>query len=89
VLPRNLRWALRKFARNDYALEIKAPDVARVSLQIDRGSRRISRSLSAFGLLIAGALLVQSDKGYHWDDYSVPGLVLLIWGLYFILRPGK
>jgi ubiquinone biosynthesis protein len=89
VLPRNLRWALRKFARNDYALEVKAPDVARVALQVDRGSRRISRSLNAFALLTAGGLLIQADKGFHWDDFSVPGLVLIAWGVYFILRPGK
>ena len=89
VLPRNLRWALRKFAQNDYALEFKAPDLVRVSNQLDRGSRRISRSLNGIGLLIAGALLVQADKGYHWEDFSIPGLVLLAWGGFFILRPGK
>ena len=87
VLPRNLRWALRKFARNDYALEIKSPDIHRVSQQIDRGSRRIARSMNGMGLLIAGAILIQADKGYHWDDYSVAGLVLLGLGIYFVLRP--
>jgi ubiquinone biosynthesis protein len=89
VLPRNLSWALRKLARNDYALEIKSPDVARLSVQVDRGTKRISRSINAFALLIVGAFLLYSDKGLHWDDYSVPGLVFIAWGVYFILRPGK
>ena len=90
VLPRNIRWALRKLAKNDYALEIKSPDMHRVSVQIDRGSKRISRALGGFGLLISGAILIQADKGYHWDDYSAPGVVLLALGLYFIvLRPTK
>jgi ubiquinone biosynthesis protein len=89
VLPRNLSWALRKLARNDYALEIKSPDVARLSVQVDRGTKRISRAINAFALLIVGAFLLYSDKGLHWDDYSVPGLVFIAWGVYFILRPGK
>jgi len=89
VLPRTMRWALRKLARNDYALEIKSPDFARVALQVDRGSRRVSRALNGVGLLVAGAIAIQADKGYHWDDYSVLGLVLIAWGTYFILRPIK
>ena len=86
VLPRNLRWAIRKFAKNDYAIEFKSQEIARVAVVIDRGSRRISRALAGFGLLISGAILVMADKGYHWDDFSVPGLVLLLFGAYFIVR---
>ncbi|MBU6154721.1 MAG: hypothetical protein KGP28_10505 [Bdellovibrionales bacterium] len=86
MLPRNLRWAIRKFAKNDYAIEFKSQEIARVALVIDRGSRRISRALSGFGLLISGAILVMADKGYHWDDFSVPGLVLLAFGSYFTFR---
>jgi ubiquinone biosynthesis protein len=86
VLPRNLRWAIRKFAKNDYAIEFKSQEIARVAVVIDRGSKRISRALAGFGLLISGAILVMADKGYHWDDFSVPGLVLLVFGAYFIVR---
>ncbi len=86
VLPRNLRWAIRKFAKNDYAIEFKSQEIARVAIVIDRGSRRISRALAGFGLLVSGAILVMADKGYHWDDFSVPGLILIAFGLYFIFR---
>jgi ubiquinone biosynthesis protein len=89
VLPRTMRWALRKLARNDYALEIKSPELAQLSRQVDRGSRRVSRALNGLGLLMLGALFIQSDKGLHWEEFSVPGLVFIAWGLYFILRPGK
>ncbi|MBC7397666.1 MAG: hypothetical protein H7333_09510 [Bdellovibrionales bacterium] len=88
-LPRNLRWAMKKLARNDYAIEIKSPDTARLAVFMDRGTRRIARSINATGLLIAGALMVQADKGYHWDDFSVSGLTLIALGIFFILRPGK
>ena len=89
VLPRNLRWGLKKLAQNDYAFEVKSPDTAKLALQVDRGSRRIARSLSGMGLLITGAMLIQSDKGYHWNDYSAPGVVLITLGLFYVLRPGK
>ncbi len=89
MVPRNLRWAIRKFARNGYAIETKSPDTAKLALNVDRGSRRISRALNGFGLLIAGAMLIQADKGPHWDDLSVPGLLLIVFGLYFVLRPGR
>ena len=89
MLPRTLRWALRKLARNDYAIEIKSPELGRVATQIDRGSRRVSRAINGFGLLMAGAIVVHADKGVHFDDFSIPGLVLLAFGMFFILRPGK
>ncbi len=86
VLPRNLRWAIRRFAKNDYALEIRSPEVLKLSQQVDRGSRRMARALSGTGLLITGAMLFQSEKAYQWEDYPVMGLAFLAAGLFFILR---
>ncbi len=86
ILPRNLRWALRKFARNDYAIEFKSPELGRVANSIDRSSKRISGALSGVGFLLSGSILVMADKGYRWDDFSVPGLVLLGLGVYFVFR---
>ncbi len=89
VLPRNIRWGLRKLARNDYAIEFKSPELARINTQIDRGSRRISRALASTGLMIAGAILMHSDKGPQWGDYPAGGVVLVVLGVYFAMRPGK
>jgi ubiquinone biosynthesis protein len=89
VLPRTMRWALRKLARNDYALELKSPELARLVVQVDRGSRRISRSLAGTGLLIAGAIVLQADRGHHWGDYPALGVVLLGVGLFMVLKPGR
>ena len=89
IAPRNLRWALRKLARNDYALEIKSPELAKVAQQMDRGSRRISRSIAGMGCLLAGAILVHADKGEHWGDYPISGVVFLLLGVFFALRPSR
>jgi ubiquinone biosynthesis protein len=86
VLPRNLRWAIRRFAKNDYALEIRSPEVLKLSQQVDRGSRRLARAQSGSGLLITGAMLFQSEKAYQWEDYPVMGLAFLAVGVFFIFR---
>lgn len=86
VVPRNIRWALQKFARNDYALEIKSPDIARLSRVTEVGQKRVSSSLVAGGALIAGAIVIHSDRGHHWGDYPALGLVLIVLGLFFALK---
>ena len=89
MLPRNIRWALKKLAQNDYAFEIKSPETAKLASFVDRGSRRISRSITATGLLIAGAIVVQAGKGDYWGDYPIAGVVLIGLGLFFVIKPGK
>jgi len=89
VLPRTLRWALRKLARNDYALELKSPELARLGVHVDRGSRRVSRAISGSGLLIAGAMVLQSDRGHHWGEYPALSIVLIVLGLFVLFRPAR
>ena len=86
VLPRNFRWAIRKFAKNDYAIEFKSPELARVATTLDRGSKRISRSISCLGFLLTGSILFHTDKGPMWDDLPILGLVFLGLGIWTALR---
>ena len=92
VLPRNIRWGLRKFARNDYAIEIRSPDTAKVARQIDVGSKRISRSLLAMACLLTGAIISHSDTGmmfampFDLGEASTFGTFFLALGTYFIIR---
>jgi hypothetical protein len=85
-LPRNLRWGLRKLAKNDYALEVKSPELARVAGTLDRGSKRIARAISSFAFFVTGAILIQADKGPHWDEFATAGLVFLGLGALITLR---
>jgi ubiquinone biosynthesis protein len=92
VLPRNLRWGLRKLARNDYAIEIRSPDNAKIARQIDLGSKRISRSLLAMACLLTGAIIIHSGTGHTFSmpfnlgDASTFGSLFLLLGGYFIVR---
>jgi ubiquinone biosynthesis protein len=86
ILPRNLRWAIRKFAKNDYALELKSPELAKMAVTLDRGSKRVARSISALAFLLTGAILIQADKGPRWDEFSIVGLVFLGVGAFFAIR---
>ncbi len=89
MFPRNMRWAMKKLARNDYAFEIKSPETAKLALQVDRGSRRISKSISAAGLLVAGAMVIQAGKGDYWGEYPALGVILIALGLFYLFKPGK
>lgn len=82
VLPRSLRWALRKFAHNDYAFEMVLPDLQKLSKSVDLGTRRISKSLNSVGFLIAGALVIGFNQGHHWGEYPALGIILLALGIW-------
>ncbi len=92
VLPRNIRWGLRKLARNDYAIEIKSPDSAKIARQIDLGSKRISRSLLAMACMFTGAIIIHSGTGHTFNmpfdlgEASTFGTIFLVLGGYFVFR---
>ena len=86
VIPRNVRWALQKFARNDYAVEIKSPDINRLARVTETGQRRVSSALLGGGCLISGAIIIHSDRGHHWWNYPALGLTLIALGLILGLR---
>jgi ubiquinone biosynthesis protein len=92
ILPRHLRWGLRKLARNDYAIEIRSPDSAKIAQQINVGSRRLSRSIIAFGCLLAGAIIIHSGTGatfsmpFGLGEASTFGSLFLVMGGYYIAR---
>jgi hypothetical protein len=92
VLPRHFRWGLRKLARNDYAIEIRSPDNARIAKQIELGSKRLSRSFLAMACLLTGAIIIHSGSGHTFSlpfemgDASTFGTLFLLLGSYFMIR---
>jgi ubiquinone biosynthesis protein len=77
VLPRQMRWMFRKFNSNDFAFEIKSPDIQDIRVQIDRTGRKLSLSLVAAGLLVAGSLALQHTTGKMIAGYPVLSVVFV------------
>ena len=52
----------RKFNSNDFAFEIKSPDLRDLRGQLDLNARRTSLSMLAAGLFIAGSLCLEHSS---------------------------
>ncbi len=86
VLPRQIRWMFRKFNSNDFAFEIKSPDLRDIRNQLDLNTRRMSMSVLVAGLFIAGSLsLNHPDDNVIWG-YPAPAVVLFALGAIVLLN---
>jgi ubiquinone biosynthesis protein len=87
VLPRQLRWMFRKFNSNDFAFEIKVPDLEAVRKEMDLSSRRQSYGTIGAGLFVAAAISLQfSNSQYFIGEYPVVSVIFFSLGVIMILR---
>lgn len=86
VLPRQIRWMFRKFASNDYALEIRAPQLEELREQIDLNSKRVSSSVLVSGLFIACSISLQHQAGPMIGSYPVISVVFMGLGAFVLLK---
>jgi ubiquinone biosynthesis protein len=75
VLPRQLRWMLRKFSSNDFAIEVKSPAFEEMRKQLDLNGRRTSLSILGAGLFIASSLALQHATGHKLWDYPILAVI--------------
>lgn len=85
TLPRQIRWMFKKFNSNDFAFEIKSPELVEVRKQLDTNGRLASSSVAFAGLMIAGALALNQQGGPQLWDIPVVSLLLLTLGFLFLL----
>ena len=85
VLPRQIRWMFRKFNSNDFALEIKVPDLQDVRTQLDLNGRRQSQSVLIAGLFIASSIALQHNGGQMIGDYPLLAVLYFGSGCVFLL----
>lgn len=78
ALPRHLRWMLRKFNRNDFALEVKIKDLPEILKRQESNSRRIAAAIVVMGSLIAGSIAMTLSGVHLWFGYPVPAILLFI-----------
>jgi ubiquinone biosynthesis protein len=87
MLPRQIRWMFKKFNSNDFAFEIKSPELRELRVQMDLNNKRSSLSLLATGLFVAGAISLQYDGDrYRVLDYPLTAVVFFGAGAFFLLR---
>jgi ubiquinone biosynthesis protein len=80
VLPRQVRWMFRKFNSNDFAFEIKSPDLQGVRTQLDLNGRRISSSILIGGCFIASSIALQHTSDRHIGHYPVAAIIYFVIG---------
>ncbi|RYZ70323.1 MAG: AarF/ABC1/UbiB kinase family protein [Proteobacteria bacterium] len=84
VLPRQLKWFLRKWNQDGFAFEIKSPELAELTIQLEKNQRRQSSSIVAAGLFIASAITLHFDdvnKIFHYPLFAVLTFVaaIILW----------
>jgi len=83
VLPRQIRWMFRKFNSNDFAFEIKVPELEKIRKRIDVHSKRMSGALLISALLISGSLTLSLQNTDTWFGY--PSISIIIFSFAIIL----
>jgi ubiquinone biosynthesis protein len=78
VLPRQLLWMFKKLNSNDFAFEIKVPELLALRRVAEEGSRRTSLAILAAGALIASSLALPLEGGRRVLDYPLPAAVYLV-----------
>lgn len=86
VLPRQLKWWLRKLSSNDYAFDIRVPELDTLREQLDSNAKRQSQTLLVVGLAVAGMIGLQSPEGHRVGPYPLLSVVLLALSAYLFLR---
>lgn len=76
VLPRHIKWFMRKWSRNDYAFELRSPDWIAIRDQLDVNGRRQAESVIAAAALIASVLGLSYRDGDFIGGYPAVSVVL-------------
>jgi ubiquinone biosynthesis protein len=85
VLHRQIRWMFRKLNRNDFAFEIKSPELRELRVQLDTNGRRMSRSIAASGLFVAASIAMQHNTDRMIAGYPVASVVFTALGAFLLL----
>jgi ubiquinone biosynthesis protein len=83
VLPRNLKWALKKWSADGYAFEMKVPELIELKESYKEESRRSRHATLSGGLFIAFAVSLQYSNDSHFVlGYPLTSILLLVSALY-------
>lgn len=86
VLPRQIRWMFRKFNSNDFAFEIKSPDLQNIQKQLDLNGRRHMMTVLCAAFFISAALTLSFQGGYRIGEYPIASILFLSLGTITLLK---
>jgi ubiquinone biosynthesis protein len=86
ILPRQIRWMFRKFNSDDFAFEIKSPNLEEIRAQLDLNSRRQTLTFIAIGLFIASSLALNFTGGRMIGAYPVISVIYFAVGGFALLK---
>ncbi len=84
VLPRQLRWMFKKLSSNDFAIEIRSPDLENIRAQMDLNGRRMSLSVITAGLFLASSVTLIHPVGHTIGEYPIVAVVFFGVGCLFL-----
>lgn len=85
ILPRQIRWMFRKFNSNDFAFEIKSPDLQNLTQQLDVNGRRMSLSILVAGFFIASSISLNHVGDRLLGEYPLSAVVFFGFGCVCLL----
>lgn len=86
VLPRQVRWMFRKLNSNDFAFEIKSPDLQRIRHQLDLNGKRLSLSVLISGFFVASSIALQYSSDRLVGSYPLLSVIYFGGGCFFLGR---
>jgi len=86
TMPRQIRWMMKRFNRNDFAFEIKVPGLDTVAQQMERTRKSQFFATVISGLLIAGALSLEHSQSYEIFGQPAISMICFMSAGFFLIR---
>lgn len=86
IVPKHMKWFLKEFSRNNYALDIKIKEIDNLSRTINRSFYTLGMSLIACIFILCGTLFVRDIDVA--SVYDIPVLAWVFWSFasYLLVR---
>lgn len=86
IVPKHMKWFLKEFSRNNYAIDIKIKEIDNLSRSINRSFYTLGMSLIACIFILCGTLFVRNIE--VTTVYDIPALAWIFWSFasYLLVR---
>lgn len=86
VLPRQIRWFIKKWSQDGFAFEVRLPELEVLSEQLEKNNKKTSQSVLAAGLFIAGAISLNVQNTPMFGSYPAVSVITCLLGLWLWWR---